>query len=147
MAKIKAHGFLHRIKPAICLLAVSVLLTAGACSASAADLKISSEPEGDVYGAGMSTAYFTVINSGKRDVEISNTYAIEYETDDGKWEEAPIDYPDDDSMAVIAPEGSMSFVVSLHPEQYDYEPGKYRITKSLRYEGGTSYLYHEFEVK
>lgn len=94
---------------------------------------------------------------GELEVVISNNtlsniyadryYSVEY-YNGNSWAKVPLDFGVKDIQVILPPDSAENFSINIHPTQYDYKPGKYRICKTVVDEEGKKHnLTAEFTIK
>ncbi len=73
------------------------------------------------------------------DIIITNNTSIEYYIGDhsieffngSAWQKIPLEILFHDLLITLLPHEAREFSIYLHPEQYNYAPGKYRVLKTI----------------
>ncbi len=80
------------------------------------------------------------ISTKKVGIMITNNTSVEYQTGDAYiveqfdgslWKKVSLEFAYHDALITLLPQEARDFDIYLYPEQYDYEPGKYRIRKEV----------------
>ena len=92
----------------------------------------------------------------KINITITNNTFIEYSTDmnysieyynGSTWVKIPLEFCIDDVMIFLHPQESKEFNIYLYPDQYYYQPGKYRICKTVSSNDGIYKLTSPFNIQ
>ena len=73
-------------------------------------------------------------------------YSIEY-YNGSTWVKIPLEFCIDDVMIFLHPQESKEFNIYLYPDQYYYQPGKYRICKTVSSNDGIYKLTSPFNIQ
>jgi hypothetical protein len=73
-------------------------------------------------------------------------YSIEY-YDGSIWSKVPIEFGIDDVIIDLPPQKAKEFSIYLYPEQYHYQPGTYRICKTVSSTDETYELTYKFNIQ
>jgi len=83
----------------------------------------------NTYPSTADKVYLTIKNNTSTAMYAGSNYHIEYFN--GSWNKVPLNFCATDICFSLPPQGSRDFTIYLFPEQYDYQPGKYRICKTV----------------
>lgn len=92
------------------------------------------------------TVKVSIINNTSLEATTGEYFTIE-EYKDNSWEAVPLELAFIDIAYILQTGEYRDFKISLHPEQYTYKAGKYRIKKSASTEKERYDLFYEFELK
>lgn len=117
---------------------------------TAADSIVTMTGTPDILIEPTDTIKVSIINNTSLEVTTGEYFDIEKyvgETDNAGWQKVPLEVFFIDIAYILQPGDSRDFKISLHPESYKYEPGRYRVSKKAYTEEQSYELFFDFELK
>lgn len=117
---------------------------------TAADSTVTMTGTPDILTQAADTIQVSIINNTSLEVTTGEYFDIEKYVEGSDitgWQKVPLELFFIDLAYILRPGDSRDFKISLHPESYKYEAGKYRVSKKAYTEEGTYELFFNFELK
>lgn len=117
---------------------------------TAADSIVTMTGTPDILIEPTDTIKVSIINNTSLEVTTGEYYEIEKYvggTDNADWQKVQLELAFIDIAYILQPGDSREFKITLHPESYNYEPGKYRLSKKTYTEEEAGVVYFNFELK
>jgi uncharacterized protein YcfL len=114
------------------------------------DITVTMKGTPDILTKATDTIQVSIVNNTSSEVTTGEYYDIEkYEekTDNAGWQKIPLELAFIDIAYILQPGDSRDFKITLHPESYGYEPGRYRVSKKAYTEEKNYELFFNFELK
>ena len=84
----------------------------------------------NVYSSSVDKVNVTITNNTSIKVYTGLDYTIEH-YNGSAWDKISLDFFINDVMIILLPQESKDFIIHLYPKQYDYQPGRYRVSKTV----------------
>lgn len=100
----------------------------------------------ETYPAGTTEFSLVIHNNTEATINSDMYYQIEY-LDQENWTPLPLEFTVNDIAFMTSPGESMEHTINLYPEQYDYQPGQYRVQKTVSANNQSWNLTAEFTIE
>jgi hypothetical protein len=134
------------VNAAVSCIVIFTILGCGACSAEEAQITVSADKT--TYAKGTEKVNFVVVNDSSATIEMGEKYTVEKRGERNDWIKTSLTYGWDDIAWTIVPGDRHEFKVYLSDtaDEYDYQPGEYRIRKEYTIDGESKDIYYNFTI-